>query len=95
MQNGRSVHHILDPRFGLLADDVWRSVSVAADSCLEANAYRYGWSCPWFCGDPVVSGSRHRGALCGSTGTRGADRDVAAGRGRPRARSGGQRRWIT
>ncbi|WP_449374660.1 FAD:protein FMN transferase [Arthrobacter psychrolactophilus] len=37
--NGVSVHHILDPRFGLPADDIWRSVSVAADSCLEANAY--------------------------------------------------------
>jgi thiamine biosynthesis lipoprotein len=36
--NGRSVHHILDPRFGLPASEVWRSVSVAAGSCLAANA---------------------------------------------------------
>ncbi|WP_425861107.1 FAD:protein FMN transferase [Arthrobacter sp. TWP1-1] len=37
--NGRSVHHILDPRFGLPASEVWRSVSVAASSCLAANAF--------------------------------------------------------
>ena len=36
---GTDVHHILDPRFGLPADPVWRSVTVAAPTCLEANAY--------------------------------------------------------
>lgn len=36
---GSQVHHILDPRFGLPAEPVWRSVTVAAPSCLEANAY--------------------------------------------------------
>ncbi|WP_255769655.1 FAD:protein FMN transferase [Pseudarthrobacter sulfonivorans] len=36
---GTDVHHILDPRFGLPADPVWRSVTVAARTCLEANAY--------------------------------------------------------
>ncbi len=36
---GRSVHHILDPRFGLPAEPVWRSVTVAGPSCLRANAY--------------------------------------------------------
>lgn len=36
---GAQVHHILDPRFGLPADTVWRSVTVAAPSCLEANAF--------------------------------------------------------
>ncbi|MBG0740176.1 FAD:protein FMN transferase [Paeniglutamicibacter antarcticus] len=35
---GRSVHHILDPRFGLPAEPVWRSVTVAEASCLRANA---------------------------------------------------------
>lgn len=35
---GRSVHHILDPRFGLPAETVWRSATVAAPSCLRANA---------------------------------------------------------
>lgn len=36
---GADVHHILDPRFGLPADAVWRSVTAAAPTCLEANAY--------------------------------------------------------
>ncbi len=38
-QSGVLRHHILDPRFGLPADAVWRSASVAAPSALEANAY--------------------------------------------------------
>jgi Membrane-associated lipoprotein involved in thiamine biosynthesis len=33
------VHHILDPRFGLPSPVVWKSVTVAAASCLLANAY--------------------------------------------------------
>lgn len=36
---GTQVHHILDPRFGVPAAPVWRSVTVAAPSCLEANAF--------------------------------------------------------
>jgi thiamine biosynthesis lipoprotein ApbE len=31
-------HHIVDPRSGLPAADVWRTVSVAAATCLDANA---------------------------------------------------------
>ena len=31
------VHHILDPRTGWSADPVWRTVSVAAQTCLAAN----------------------------------------------------------
>jgi thiamine biosynthesis lipoprotein len=31
------VHHILDPRSGTAADTPWRTVSVAAASCLDAN----------------------------------------------------------
>ena len=31
------VHHILDPRTGWSADPVWRTVSVAAATCLAAN----------------------------------------------------------
>nr|WP_254703424.1 FAD:protein FMN transferase [Pseudarthrobacter sp. C4D7] len=37
--HGTQVHHILDPRFGLPAEPVWRSVTVAAPACLEANAF--------------------------------------------------------
>ncbi|MGH1522574.1 FAD:protein FMN transferase [Leifsonia sp. L25] len=36
--DGQARHHILDPRFGLPADDVWRSVTVAAATCVRANA---------------------------------------------------------
>ena len=32
------LHHILDPRTGLPAEPVWRTVSVAAGSCVDANA---------------------------------------------------------
>lgn len=34
---GRSAHHLLDPRTGTPAAAVWRTVSVAAGSCVEAN----------------------------------------------------------
>ncbi len=34
---GEARHHIVDPRTGLSAEPVWRSVSVVADTCLEAN----------------------------------------------------------
>ncbi len=34
---GVSHHHIIDPRTGASADPVWRSVSVAANTCLAAN----------------------------------------------------------
>jgi thiamine biosynthesis lipoprotein len=37
-RGGESMHHIVDPRTGLPADAVWRSVSVCATSCLVANA---------------------------------------------------------
>lgn len=38
-QAGADVHHILDPRFGRPAETVWRTVTVAAPTCLEANAF--------------------------------------------------------
>jgi len=34
---GSDRHHILDPRTGLSADEIWRTVSVAAPTCVEAN----------------------------------------------------------
>jgi thiamine biosynthesis lipoprotein len=35
---GREMHHILDPRSGAPAPVVWRTVSVAAATCVRANA---------------------------------------------------------
>ena len=32
------LHHILDPRSGLPAAPVWRTASVAAATCVDANA---------------------------------------------------------
>ena len=37
-RDGRPVHHIVDPRTGWPAAGPWRTVSVAAASCAEANA---------------------------------------------------------
>ncbi|MES2169686.1 MAG: FAD:protein FMN transferase [Actinomycetota bacterium] len=37
--NGLAVHHLLDPRTGFPAVPIWRSVTVASDDCLHANAY--------------------------------------------------------
>jgi thiamine biosynthesis lipoprotein ApbE len=37
-RGGDMLHHILDPRTGLPAEPVWRTVSVAAGSCADANA---------------------------------------------------------
>ncbi len=34
---GSEHHHILDPRTGLPVDEVWRTVSVAAATCVDAN----------------------------------------------------------
>lgn len=36
-RGGRVVHHIVDPRTGESADPCWRTVSVAAKSCVDAN----------------------------------------------------------
>jgi thiamine biosynthesis lipoprotein len=35
---GPDLHHILNPRTGRPAAAIWRTVSVAASSCLRANA---------------------------------------------------------
>jgi len=39
MRTGRPVHHIVDPWTGDVAPPVWSLVSVAAPSCVEANAW--------------------------------------------------------
>jgi thiamine biosynthesis lipoprotein len=36
-RDGQEAHHILDPRTGAPAPVIWRTVSVAARSCVEAN----------------------------------------------------------
>lgn len=38
-RGGRLLHHVLDPRTGMPSARVWRSVSVAADSCAIANTH--------------------------------------------------------
>jgi FAD:protein FMN transferase len=35
---GRTMHHVIDPRTGMPANGPWRTVTVAAASCAEANA---------------------------------------------------------
>jgi thiamine biosynthesis lipoprotein len=37
-RGGRALHHIVDPRSGLPADGPWRTASVAAATCADANA---------------------------------------------------------
>ncbi len=36
-RGGRAVHHIVDPATGLPAREVWRTVTVAAATCVDAN----------------------------------------------------------
>ena len=36
-RGGRAYHHVLDPRTGLPAEAVWRTVTVTAASCVDAN----------------------------------------------------------
>lgn len=36
-RGGRTMHHLIDPATGAPAESCWRTVSVAATSCLEAN----------------------------------------------------------
>ena len=37
VRSGRPMHHLLDPVTGLPAVEVWRTVTVAAATCLDAN----------------------------------------------------------
>ena len=39
MSGGYARHHILDPKFGFSAEVVWRTVTVAATSCVRANTF--------------------------------------------------------
>lgn len=37
VRGGRRIHHVVDPSTGLPATEVWRTVSVAAATCVDAN----------------------------------------------------------
>ena len=56
VHDGRPVHHILDPRTGQPATPVWRTVTVAAASCVRANTLTTA---------AVVRGSAARNWLAG------------------------------
>jgi thiamine biosynthesis lipoprotein len=48
---GRTLHHIVDPRTGDLPEPAWRTATVAAASCVDANtastaAIVLGWAAP-------------------------------------------------
>jgi thiamine biosynthesis lipoprotein len=55
-RGGRPYHHVLDPRTGLPAEPVWRTVTVTAASCVEANTastaavVRGRGALPWLAG---------------------------------------------
>jgi thiamine biosynthesis lipoprotein len=68
LRNGRRVHHIVDPWTGQAAPDVWSLVSVAAPTCVEANAWSTA-SVVW--GDDAVGNLSSWGVharLVGATG---------------------------
>jgi thiamine biosynthesis lipoprotein len=52
VQGGRPQHHIVDPRTGNAAAEVWRTVSVAASTCVDANAA--STAAPDFPSDPAT-----------------------------------------
>lgn len=78
------VHHILDPRTGWSADPVWRTVSVAAQTCLAANtvstaAIIRGWrALDWIraLGIParLVDSERNVHTICGWPSDRNGER---------------------
>ena len=50
-RDGRTLHHIVDPRTGDLPESAWRTATVAAGSCVDANtastaAIVLAWSAP-------------------------------------------------
>ncbi|GAA4775284.1 FAD:protein FMN transferase [Microbacterium gilvum] len=68
-RGGEPMHHIIDPRTGLPAPPVWRSVSVSAESCFVANALStaavvLGESAPaWLAGRAPARLVRHDGRV--------------------------------
>lgn len=67
-RGGREVHHIIDPRTGDVAAPAWRTASVAAGSCVDANtastaAIVLGWTAPGW-----LTAARLPGRLVGESG---------------------------
>jgi FAD:protein FMN transferase len=60
-RGGQSMHHVLDPRTSLPGPTLWRTVSVAAPTCVEANAYatasivRGHRAVPWLAGQDITA----------------------------------------
>ncbi|WP_081882058.1 FAD:protein FMN transferase [Cryobacterium sp. MLB-32] len=59
LKNGRAQHHILNPRTGVPVEPVWRTVTIAATSCLDANTLS---TAAIVCGSGAVQWLRARGA---------------------------------
>ena len=78
---GGEVHHIVDPRSGAPAREVWRTVSVAAGDCVEANAASTAAIVRGEGASPGSSAPAARPASCAATARRHAP---AAGPRRPR-----------
>ena len=72
---GRTMHHLVDPATGLPAETCWRTVTVAASSCLEANTATtasiiMGWRAEQWLGvrglpARLVAGDGHAVAVAG------------------------------
>jgi thiamine biosynthesis lipoprotein len=65
---GRTLHHIVDPRTGDVPESAWRTVTVAAASCVDANtastaAIVLGWAAPGW-----LTSTRLPARLVGSSG---------------------------
>lgn len=74
-RGGRALHHVVDPRTGRPADTTWRTVSVVAGTCLQANTLSTaaiiraerapGWLHQRGCPARLVDAGRHVLTLCG------------------------------
>ena len=89
---GREHHHIVDPRTGLPADEVWRTVSVAAASCVDANTASHGRDRPRPRG--AVPGSSARACRPGSSRSTARSPTPAPGRRRRREPHDERRRLV-
>jgi FAD:protein FMN transferase len=68
-REGRELHHILDPATCLPVAPVWRSVTVAADSCVEANTWSTAAVVQGHGAAGLLAGRRLAARLLGEDGT--------------------------